>query len=347
MTPLPPHLDRLHDELMSAAQARAAAARRRPRPRLAAVVAFAVLATGGVALAATSTNPIDWLRGGDPQRELRIAPDDSRRIDGDFPRAILCPPGVDRDTAGCRALPGLECTTTTLPDGSVSESCTEPGRPAGTPGSPAGERRYELLNRVAERPLLTPALLRTVLADRDPEEILFPDAPARYRASVARVLELADRAPEDFWRGMNLLVSVQGGTISSGDPDAPGRDRVPPEGVRRFITCVDDAALRCRALTNGETLPIGAPMYSLEPDASWRSVPERDSGTDNFLELQREVFGREFTDDEQVLVAAMLMPLRASPGDGSGSTSAPAPEPAPAPVTAVETVGTAPAPTTP
>lgn len=332
MTPLPPHLERLHEELMAAAHARAATPRRRPTRRLAAVVAFAMLATGGAALAATATNPIEWFRGGDPQRELRIAPDDSRRIDGDFPNAILCPPSVNGGTAGCRALPGLECITTTLPDGSVSDSCTEPGTPAGTPGPSTGERRYGLLSRVAERPLLTPALLRTVLADRDPDAVLFPDAPARYRASVARVLQLADRAPEDFWRGMNLLVSVQGGTISSGDPDAPGRERVPPEGVRRFITCRDDAGLQCRTLTNGETLPVGAPMYSLEPDASWRSVPARESGSADFLELQREVFGRELTDDEQVLVIAMLLPVRETPGEGTGAVTETVPAPTPAPV---------------
>ncbi len=339
---LPPHLDRLHDELMAAAHARAASPRRRPRPRLAAVVAFAVLGTGGVALAATATNPLDWLRGGDPARELRVAPDDGRRVEGDFTEQILCPAGIDGSEVGCRRVPDPDCTRTTLPGGSVAETCT--GGPETVAEIRAGERSYRLMTRVAERPTLTPALLRSVLSDRDPDEILFPDAPARYRASVARVIELADRAPEDFWRGMNLLVSVQGGTISNGDPDAPGRERVPPPGVRRFITCVDAAGLRCRALTNGEALPIGAPMYSLEPDATWRSVPSRDTGDADFLQLQREAFGRELTDAEQLLVVAMLLPLRTSPGERAGGASAPDAETPPAPVTAVETGGTAPAP---
>lgn len=229
------------------------------------------------------------------------------RVDGDFPSEILCPPAVDAGTAGCRG--------------------------EAAPGATAGDRRYALLSRVEERPRLTPELLRAAIAGRPSEEILFPDAAPRYRLNVGRVLELADRAPEDFWRGMDLLLSVQGGTVSAGDQD--GLERVPPRGVRRFITCVDDDGLRCRPTTNGESLPVGAPMYALQPDATWRSVPQRTTGDTEFVELQRQAFGRDLTDDEQVLVIAMLLPARDGSGDGSGGATAAQPPPTPEPVTEV------------
>ncbi len=334
MSPLPPHLERLHDELMAAARARAEepAVRRRPRGRMAAVVAVAVLGTAGVALAATSTNPIDWLRGGDPQRELRVAPDEGSRVDGDFPQAIECPPAAETGPATCHRVAGERCTEGTLPDGSLQRSCVSAPTPAGaqTVPPPDADRRYELMNRVFEPPHLDAQLLRTAFAGRDPDDQLFPMGTGPYRATVAQVLAAADDAPEEFWRSLEVLVSMQGGSTSSGDPDNPRNELVPPAGVARFITCIDDAGLRCRPLTNGERLPVGAPLYSLQPDAGWRSVPRRAQTGADFLDLQRQVFGRDLTPREQLLVLGLLAPVT-TVTSGPDTVTAPAEAVTPAP----------------
>lgn len=328
MTPLPPHLERLHDELMTAACARAeepAPRRRRAGTRLAVVAAFAVLGTTGLALAATSTNPIDWLRGGDPQRELRVAPDRSSRVEGDFPGSLVCPPEAGTGTATCRGVAGERCTTRVLPDGSSEEACESTVTISG-PGvrpRPDGERDYSLMNRVVEPPHLGPEVLRAALAGRNPDDPLFPVETGPYRASVGRVLANADDAPEVFWRSLEVLVSMQGGSTSSSDPDNPRNELVPPPGVARFITCVDDAGLRCRPLTNGERLPVGAPLYSLQPDATWRSVPQRAQTGADFLDLQRQVFARELPPSEQLLVLAVLVPVT-TVRSGSSTSAAPA-----------------------
>ncbi|MFN8122362.1 MAG: hypothetical protein U0237_08030 [Thermoleophilia bacterium] len=337
MTPqLPPHLERLEQELMAAAHLRAASPvprRRRPR-RLAVIVAFAVLGTTGAGLAATSTNPLDWLRGGDPARELRVGVDTTARIDGDFPDEILCDAGIDANAAGCRPVPGLRCRDVTTPGGTGGRECTEPARPSGPDGTPPqGTRRFHLMTRVAAPPRLDAAALRAALSGRRagepviPAELLGPGVPAEYRVTVGRVLEIADREPEDFWRGLETMLSVQGGTTSSSDPAHPDRELVPPAGVARFITCRDEGGLVCRPLGNGELLPVGAPLYSRDPEAGWRSVPQRAGlGGAAYLELQRQAFGRDLTPEEQMLLVAVLSPVTVEGSGGTGTvTATPAP----------------------
>lgn len=318
MTQLPPHLERIERELMAAAHLRAttpAPRRRRPR-RLAVIVAFAVLGTTGAGLAATATNPLDWLRGGDPARELRVGVDTGARVDGEFPDAILCAAGIEAAPAECRTVPGLTCRDITTPGGIGGRECTEPGRPAGPGGRPPRDtRRFSLLTRVVAPPRLDARIFRDVLGGRAPDEPLIPDAvlspgtPAAYRITVAEALKAADGASDGFWRGLETLLSVQGGSMSSSDPAHPDRDLVPPPGVARFITCRDEGALRCRPLGNGEILPVGAPLYAREPEAGWRSVPRPPGDGAAFTELVEQVFGRELTPEETMLMFAVLAPV--------------------------------------
>jgi len=298
------------------------------------IVAFAALGTTGAALAATSTNPIDWLRGGDPARELRVGVDTTARVDGDFPDAILCDPGIDATQADCRTVPGLTCRDITTPGGSGGRECTQPARPAGPDGRPPRDtRRFSLMTRVAAPPHLDAAVFRSLLGGRTPDEPLIPDAdlspetPAEYRITVGQALAAADQASGDFWRGLETLLSIQGGDMSSSDPANPEHDLVPPAGIARFITCRDDGGLRCRPLTNGEILPVGAPLYSREAEAGWRSVPRQAGNNATFTELVRQVFGRDLTAREALLMFAVLAPVTAegSSSDGGTVTATPAP----------------------
>lgn len=320
MTSLPPHLERLHAQLMEAAAARTAqttapARRRRPR-RLAAVVAVAALASTGAALAATSTNPLDWLRGGDPQRELRVAPDPSRHVEGDFARQIDCTP-TSATAAACTRVPDTSvCTSRTTSSGGVVETCV--GRPeavttgetgASAPparrGSIAGGR-YDLMTRVVTRPHMTVDVVERALAGRDTSELFVPDAPAGYRITVGQILAAAHRATPEFWERVDVLYSMQGGAISTstgGSGTAGQRDLVPPEGVDRFLTCTDaGATLTCRPIAQGEMLPVGAPLYALQPDDTWRAVPQRAQTNGDYTALMGQVFGRDLTPVEQMLV---------------------------------------------
>lgn len=337
---LPPHLERLQRELMAAAHLRAAhpAPRRRHPRRMAVIAAFAVLGTTGAALAATSTNPIDWLRGGDPARELRVGVDRSTRLVGDFPDAIICGPGIDDAQADCGGVPGLVCTDFTTPGGMTGRSCSEPGRPVGPDGRPPRDtRRFSLMTRVAAPPHLDAVAFREALSGRDPGEPLIPDAvmspgtPAEYRISVGEALDAADRASGDFWSGLGTLLSVQGGATSSSDPASPDRELVPPPGVARFITCRDEGGLRCRPLGNGEVLPVGAPLYARDAEAGWRSVPRAEGGGAAFTELVRQAFGRDLTPGERILMFAVLAPVASTTSPPTGGTvsvqAAPAPEP--------------------
>lgn len=334
MTPLPPHLERLHAQLMEAAAARTAApapVRHRPR-RLAAVVAVAALASTGAALAATSTNPLDWLRGGDPQRELRVAPDPSHRVEGDFAQQIDCTP-TSATAAACTAVPDTSvCTSRTTSGGGVVETCvgraetatvgtTTATSPPPRRGSIAGGR-YTLLSRIVERPHVTAAVVDRVLAGRTASEPVVKDAPAAYRVTVGELREAAHRATPAFWERVGVLYSMQGINISAGGTDAR-HELVPPAGVDRFLTCVDAGQrLDCRPIVQGETLPIGAPLYALEPDATWRSVPQRPQTGQEFLDLMRQVFGRELTPTEQLL--AIVPGLGIAEATTTGAATAPA-----------------------
>ncbi|MCC6830481.1 MAG: hypothetical protein IT200_03975 [Thermoleophilia bacterium] len=332
---LPPHLERIGQELMAAAHLRAAEPaprRRRPR-RLALIVAFAVLGTTGAALAATSTNPIDWLRGGDPARELRVGVDTTARVGGDFPDEITCDPGIDAARADCRVIPGLVCHDLTTPGGTGGRGCAEPAQTVGADGrTPRDTRRFHLMTRVAAPPHIDASVVRAALAGRAadeqliPEEVMGPDVPARYRVTVGRVLEIADGEPEDFWRGLETMLSVQGGTTSSSDPANPDNELVPPAGIARFVTCRDDGGLSCRPLGNGELLPVGAPLYMRDPEAGWRSVPRPAQNSAAYLELQRQAFGRDLTAPEQMLLVALLSPVAVEGSGGSATvTATPAP----------------------
>lgn len=329
---LPPHLERIGSELVTAAHARAPQARARtsPRRRLALLATAVTLAATGTALAITGTNPLEWFRGGDPAREGRFTADPARRVVGEFPSQIAC--RGDDSALTCRATaPPQVCEETRRADGVTVTECTGRATPCRTRRASGaivadcaarpGERSYSLVNRIEERPTIDAALVRRVLTPRR-DEILFPgdDTPAPLRGITGRrVIELADQRSPDFWRALNLVVSNQGGRISSGG-SAPGQELVPPPGVRRFATCElpDAAALRCAAIVNGASLPIGAPVYSLDPDDDWISVPTPTSEQQGaeYQAIWRAMLGRDLTQDEAIVATGLFALPTTSPGSG-------------------------------
>lgn len=293
MSNLPPHLNRLENDLMRAARTMATPARPR-RQRTIAGVAIAVTLTTGAALAANHTNPFGWF-GGDSAREVLVDADTSRRVVGDFPEVLIC--SGDQDAASCHAQPGYRCVTT--PNG--GSECSGPHV-----ATKPGEWKLQKLTVVSQSiaPPASAASIRRALASRGADEHPFTAGPSWVRrATVGDLLRAADAAPADFWDALTRLSRIQGGGASAGDPNNPGHELVPPPGVARFLTCLDAADLTCRPV-KGSSLPVGAPIYTREPDATWLSVPRPTATTPTaYRDLVRQVLGHEPTRDEQLLMA--------------------------------------------
>lgn len=305
MTDLPPHLQRVEQDLMRAARTRLAPRRSRAG-RAILGVGLAAVVTGSAAFAATGTNPIDFFRG-DPAREVSVAPDTSARVTGDFPQAVIC--SGDQADASCRPVPGFRCTT--HPDG--SSECSGPVYRLAP-----GEWRMNLFSRVAAPRVLGKEAVLKALAARPAGQRLVPDGPPDVRdLTVGEFRAMVERRSPEFWRGLSRVASVQGGGVSSGDPQDPDHELVPPDGVSRFLTCRDDGGLRCTAVTGGVTLPVGSPLYTRDPDATWRSVPMTQGRPDGYAEQVRILFGRTPTAEEQIVLNLAEMVTYAPPSGSS------------------------------
>ena len=293
------------------------------------------------ALAATGTNPWRWITG-DPNRDLNVAADTTQRIDGHFSQQIRCAhaltgPGV------CTTTPDPVCHTVTGADGAeqgqVCRGVSEPAKRHTTGVA------YSLMSRIEQRPAIDAALYHRAFDALPKDKLVFGSAPAPYdHITVAQLLTYVDQMTPDFWRGLSVLLDQQGGTTSTSDSTTPrGYELVPPEGIPRFVTCTDDGTLHCRPIVDGERLPMGAPLYSLNSDATWRAVPQRSAKQQQrrFEALVQAVFGRQLTDREQLVFAGLVMSVSstATTSTGSGTVTAGA-QTAPAPVRRARAVPT-------
>jgi hypothetical protein len=143
--------------------------RRIPRWRVAAVALAVVVLTGGVAIAATGFDLLDWLRSDDPS-EATFSVDTTRTVSGSFPDSIGCAAPIDTAVFAC---------------------------------APGGTARwvYVLYSSVEARPEFTREFALDALTDAERGGVVSAERAAQIRADLTSV-------GDEFFRKIDLLRSV-------------------------------------------------------------------------------------------------------------------------------------------
>jgi hypothetical protein len=279
---LPDHLELLGADLERAARGLVRERRqRRRRVQLVALVAAIATVGTGVGLAASGFDVFAWVRSADDPTEIRYFVDTTRRYEGAAPETIECE-SVRGESFVCRALPAgpFECP----PARRNTYPCSRPA---------ASQRIYWLSYRVENAPRITRDRLTEEL-EAASDEGMSPRLERRFRAAFADV-------SDEFIAKFDLLMRIQGGRSYHEDED--GNQIAPPAGVPLEVTCEGTAGtrtLRCRDVAGATDIPVGAPIYSLEPTADWVEVDRGADMRDGWGDIE-SFFGRPLSDDETLV----------------------------------------------
>ncbi len=288
MKTLPDHLEALGVDLERAATRLIDGRRRRARRmQVAAVVAATAVLGTGVGLAASGFDVFDWVRSAKDPTEVRYLVDTTRRYEGPAPQTLECP-SVSGDTFSCRVVPPgpYECPPARL----GTFPCGPPGR---------SQRIYWLSTRVEQAPRITRELLLETLDDAS-DEGMSPRLEERFRDGFEDV-------SDGFLAKLNLMMQVQGGTTIH--EDESGNPIAPPTGVPLQVTCEGATGarmFRCHPLSGATDIPLGAPVYSLEPTADWVRIQAQEGPEERWAVVE-SFFGRPLSTEENLVFVFMLL----------------------------------------
>ena len=275
MTSLPPHLEALGADLERAARTRVAARRRRRRVQAIVLAVATVLIATGAGLGASGVDIVGWLKTDDPS-SVRYLVDTTRTYSGPAPQQIGCA-NVGAATFLCREIP-------------TTFSCEKLGSGAYPCGELGPSQRVYWLNERVER---GPTIEREDLI----EEVERARDEGMSDRLAQRLTDAAEGVSDEFLAKLNLLMTIGGSRTYRERPD--GTPAVPPPGVPLQVTC-DDAPgerVRCRDVAGATDIPLGAPVYALEPTADWVPFDARRHAVDPWADIEA-FFGRKLSDDE-------------------------------------------------
>jgi hypothetical protein len=278
VTSLPPHLEALGADLERAARSQVAARRRRWRAQAILAVVVTLLVATGAGLSASGIDIVGWLKTNDPS-SVRFLVDTTRTYTGSAPEQIECE-NVRAANFLCREIP-------------TSFTCNDPK----SEPYPCGELRrsqrvYWLSERVEQPPTIDRAALNEAI-----ERLRRQGMSERLADRFTRAVE---GVSDDFLARLNLLMTLGGSRTYRERPD--GRPAVPPPGVPLKITCEDGPGdrVQCRDVAGATDIPLGAPVYALEPTADWVLFDDHPSTDQAWAEIEA-FFGRELSDDEALV----------------------------------------------
>jgi hypothetical protein len=274
---LPPHLESLGQDLERAAHRRVAALRRRRRVQAAVIALAGVLVATGAGLAAGGVDILSWVRSDDPA-EVRYLVDTTRTYSGPAPRLVEC-----------ESVRAADFTCTPIPS---EASCPPSARSYPCAGPGPSQRIYWLHERVQKMPRVTRSDLHEVVDELERESGMPRDLATRFRDAV-------DGVGDDFFAKLDLLMRTGGGrTYHEGPQGKPIR---PPDGVPLQIMCrgTSEVELRCENVAGVTDVPLGAPIYQLEPTADWVPADPPPSPREGWAEIEG-FFGRPLTTDENL-----------------------------------------------
>jgi hypothetical protein len=279
--------------LQRARQARAT--RRRSWALRGAALAFAgLVVAGGAALAATKLDLAPWLKT-KSHTNIRFSIDMHRHYHGPAPAELRC------RAAGSGAL-----------------TCSAVAARSGPRLAPP--HTYRLAERIQAQPRLT----RTYVLDRldaaEDRGTVPPLLARRIRTDVKAV-------SNDFFAKLSVVASVQ--SIGVGPVVVePGHRRafvlVPPQTQPLVATCTSGTIrrLRCQDLAAAQGVPVGAPVYMLEPSKDWpHSARQPKLAFPAPNGLMEHVFARSLRPAERRLLFELSTPF-ARGGAAHGSSSA-------------------------
>jgi len=284
---LVPELDVDQDELLLAAHAgatRVRAARRRQRTVMA-LASAVLLLFASAALAARQFNLPPFLRTSDPNA-ARFSISPSRGYHGTAPGALTCTDAGERP---------FVCD--------VTASVT------------AAERSYGFAMRTPKTPPVTRQIMEAALtrAQRNGAD---PALIARFRAELAGIRD-------NFIRVLAVTTRLE--TVSSGGGSAgsPGTERVPPPGVPAWVACreLTSASFQCRPLAALIDVPVGTPLYFLEPGGDSHTVSAPTSQPFDVGRLFQQLLGRRPTAAEWSFFVLFANAANGNPSSSSCSSS--------------------------
>lgn len=241
------------------------------------VLAFAgIVVAGGAAVAATKLDLVPWLKT-KSNSNIRFSIDPHRRYRGPAPAEVRCP-GARSAVFTCRPVAVLDGPRLASP------------------------HTYRLAERILAQPRLTRTYVLTQL-DAAEERGAVPPLLAR------RIRLDAEAVSNDFFAKLNVVASVQ--SIGTGLVEVePGAGRravvlLPPKDQPVIVACSSSASsgLTCRDLAAAQGVPIGAPVYMLEPSKDWpHALRQPKLSVPAPAGLVQQVFGRPLRPTERRLL---------------------------------------------
>jgi hypothetical protein len=293
-----PEVDADPEPLLRRAK-RARAPRRRSWALRGGALAFAGIAVaGGAALAGTKLDLVPWSKAKSPS-VVRFSIDNGKRYRGPAPREVRCSNAGGAKDFTCRATAGR----------------------AGQGLAPP--HRYSLAERIEAQPRLTRRYILRKLAEAESRGTVPPLLARRIRLD-------AEAVSNDFFAKLGVLASVQSMGVGAVRVEPSPRRAfvlVPPRNQAVVVACTSatGAVLRCRDLAAAQGVPVGAPVYMLEPSRDWpRAKREPKLSVPAPQGLVQHVFGRALRPVERRLLFELFSPVE--------SGSAPRPRRIPEPV---------------
>jgi rhodanese-related sulfurtransferase len=240
-------------------------------------LAFAgIVVAGGVAVAATKLDLVPWLKT-KSRSNIRFSIDPHRHYRGPAPVEVRCPVAGSA-VFTCRAVAVRQRPRLASPHTFRLAERIQ--------GQPRLTRKYvlEQLDAAEERGAVSPLLARRIRLD-------------------------AEAVSNDFFAKLNVVVSVQSiGTSPAEVEPRPGRRAVvlvPPKDQPVIVVCSGgtSSALTCRDLAAAQGVPIGAPVYMLEPSKDWpHALRQPKLSVPAPAGLVEHVFGRPLRPTERRLL---------------------------------------------
>ena len=276
-------------ELLSRAHADAARRRTARRRRWVAGLVFAALALlTGAAIAASKLDLLPFLQTND-RNTARFSVDQTRAYRGGSPTTLSCA-SAGTGTFGC------------------------------TPTSAApGLRTYLLVTHAATSPELTRAGMLARLAAAEQRGVS--------RAGVQRVRADLSGVSDAFIQSLNVIVSIETIAADQPVPGHPGQELVPPAHVPTWVVCALQRArtFGCRSLAAAASVPVGTPIYRLQPSKDWRTVTRPRGQPLEINRLLAAVLGRRPTEPETRLFLDLLQAVSTGGASAGSVTVAPSP----------------------
>jgi hypothetical protein len=294
---LPDHLELIGADLERAARGLANKRRQRSRRiQVAALVAATAVIGTGVALAARGVDLLAWIRSDDPS-EVRYLIDTNATYRGPAPAALDCASATGETFTCERGRDGGEIECTMLRKGQYP--CGELGR---------SQRVYRLSQRVEAAPVQTREDFLQGVDESEQKGLITETRAEDFRDAI-------DDVDDSFFVKWQRLNQVGGFDTFVEGPGST--ELVPPQGIPMFATCeASEGAFRCRDLAEAVSLPVGSPVYQLEPTEDWVAIPREDRSAERWAAFEA-LWGGPMSEEEARLFF-FLSEAVLTTGEGGG-----------------------------